>query len=292
MKKQKFLATFVAIIFAAFFTSCNQSEQPIEEETVVDPIYGTTPVDTTWWSGTNESENTYFPLEEFKALGRENDTLGQRAMVDRYRKVLTTNVVAHYPRISDERNINFVLGSGYARNVKSGDGRLYSGEFRNELIIVIDDPQVKETLFLACGNGMLSPLEFYFQSDFGQGDPWIEVKENDSYAKFFPQTWGELAKDADVGIRDSKGEKVTPRVYLQRRGKYISMLRAGDKVNLITGEVRDENWRRVDFDSRQHDTEVANAAERAKIQKAKVQKIKAQKAKRKSAKKPVNRSRK
>lgn len=267
MKTKGIIATFVAILFAAFFTSCNQSEQPIEEETVVDPIYGTTPVDTTWWSGTNESENTYFPLEEFKALGRENDTLGQRAMVDQYRKVLTTNVVAHYPEISDEKNINFVLGSGYARNVKSGDGRLYSGEFRNELIIVIDDPQVKDTVFLACGNGMLSPLDFISQSYFGQGDPWIEVKENDSYAKFFPDTWGELAKDADVGIRDSKGEKVTPRVYLQRRGKYISMLRAGDKVNLITGEVRDENLRKVDFDSRQHDTKVANA-EKAKAKKS------------------------
>ena len=267
MKTKGIIATFVAILFAAFFTSCNQSEQPIEEETVVDPIYGTTPVDTTWWSGTNESENTYFPLEEFKALGRENDSVGQRAMVDQYRKVLTTNVVAHYPNIQDEKNIRFILGSGYAKDVKSGDGKTYSGEFKNELIIVIDDPQVKETLFLACGNGMLSPLEFYFQSDFGQGDPWIEVKENDSYAKFFPDTWGELAKDADVGIRDSKGEKVTPRVYLQRRGKYISMLRAGDKVNLITGEVRDENWRKVDFNSRQHDTKVANA-EKAKAKKS------------------------
>ena len=251
--KKKFFIALVAIATIAAMASC-------KTRTEVDPIHGTLPVDTTWWSGTNES--TYFPLEEFKALGRENDTLGQRAMVDQYRKVLTTNVVAHYPEISDEKNINFVLGSGYARNVKSGDGRLYSGEFINELIIVIDDPQVKDTVFLACGNGMLSPLEFYFQSDFGQGDPWIQVEENDSYAKFFPNTWGELAKDADIGIRNEKGEMVTPRIYLNQRGKFISMLRPGDKINLITGEVRDENWRKVDFNSRQQDTKEANAAKR------------------------------
>jgi len=272
MKKQKkvFIATFVAtILFAAVALSCcnHQKNESEETEAVIDPIYDVVPVDTTWWSGTSGSESTYFPLDEFRELGKENDTLGQRALVDQYRKVLTTNVVAHYPRISDERNINFVLGSGYARNVKSGDGNVYSGSFRNELIVIINDPQVKDTLFLACGNGMLTPLEFYFHSDFGQGDPWIEIEENDSYAKFFPNTWGELAKDADVGIRNKKGEKVTPKVYLKYPGEYISMLRIGDKLNLITGEVRDENWRRVDFDSRQHDTEVANA-EKAKAKKS------------------------
>jgi len=261
MRKSIIFAIMAMAALTFAITSCNS------EETAIDPIHGTIPVDSTWWSGINES--TRFPLDQFKEFGRENDTLGQRALVDEYRKVLTKNVVRHYPQISNEGNIHFVLGSGFAKDVKSGDGKTYSGSFRNELIIIIDDPRVKDTLFLACGNGMLSPLEFSSQSNFGQGDPWIEVEANDSYAKYFPDTWGELAKDADVGIRNEKGEMVTPRIYLNYLGKYVSMLRPGDKINLITGEVRDENWKVVSFESRQSDTEKANAKAKAKVKSTK-----------------------
>ena len=161
MKEFRMIAILAIATIVVALASCNGSN--------VDPIHGTVPEDTTFWSGT---DGRIFPLDEFRKLGEANDTAGQRAMVDKYRKVLTANVIAHYPNIKDEKNIRFVLGSGYAKDVKSGDGKTYSGKFKNELIIIIDDPAIKTTLFLACGNGMLSPLELYTQSDFGTAERW------------------------------------------------------------------------------------------------------------------------
>lgn len=248
----------MAFATIAAMASCNKTE--------IDPIWETTPVTNAFYTDANGNEN--FPLELFHKLGEAGDTVAQLDLLDQHRKPLTSNIVRQYPQITNEKNIHLILGSGFAKDVKSGNGQTYSGKFKNELIIILDDPAIKDTLFLACGNGMLSPLEFYDRHDFGHGDPWIEVNKNDSYAKFFPETWGELAKDADVGIRNEKGEKVTPRVYLHYLGKYVSMLRPGDKINSITGEVRDENWKVVNFESRQSDTKAANDA----IQKAKATK--------------------
>lgn len=248
MKRSIFLAV-MAIVFVAF-ASCNRHNEEI------DPIYGTKPVTNAFYTDADGERN--FPIEEYHRLGQKGDTTTQRALVNAYRKQLTRNVVRQYPQISEEKNIHFILGSGFAKDVMSGDGKTYSGKFKNELIIIIDDPAVKDTVFLACGNGMLSPISFDSQTNFGEGDAWIEVKENDSYAKFFPDSWGERAKKADVGIRDERGKMVTPETYRTNGGNYYSMLRPGDKINIITGVVVDENWKRVDFRSRQYDTERAN----------------------------------
>jgi len=248
MKRSIFLAV-MAIVFVAF-ASCNRHNEEI------DPIYGTKPVTNAFYTDADGERN--FPIDEYHRLGQKGDTTTQRALVNAYRKQLTLNVVRQYPKISDERNIHFVLGSGFAREVMSGDGKAYSGPFQNELIIILNDKNIKDTVFLACGNGMLKPLYFDSQTNFGEGDAWIEVKENDSYAKFFPDSWGERAKKADVGIRDEKGKMVTSETYNERQGIYFSMLRPGDKINIITGVVVDENWKRVDFRSRQYDTQRAN----------------------------------
>ena len=227
------------------------------------------PVDTTFWSGTG-GEAFYFPLDKFHQLGERNDTAGQRTMVDKYRKVLTANVVAHYPNIQDEKNIRFVLGSGYAKDVKSGDGKTYSGEFKNELIIIIDDPNVKETLFLACGNGMLSPLELYTQADFGTAERWrFTIQKGEGLANYLPQLekWGAVANQLSIPIKDKDGKVVSQETYLNYLGKYQSLLFEGDVIDLLAGKVYNKAGQEVQFDRRQAETKKANRAAKAKAKK-------------------------
>ena len=227
------------------------------------------PVDTTFWSGTG-GEAFYFPLDKFHQLGERNDTAGQRTMVDKYRKVLTANVVAHYPNIQDEKNIRFVLGSGYAKDVKSGDGKTYSGEFKNELIIIIDDPNVKETLFLACGNGMLSPLELYTQADFGTAERWrFTIQKGEGLANYLPhlEKWGAVANQLSIPIKDKDGKVVSQETYLNYLGKYQSLLFEGDVIDLLAGKVYNKAGQEVQFDRRQAETKKANRAAKAKAKK-------------------------
>lgn len=235
----------------------------------INPIHDTMPVDTTFWSGTG-GEAFYFPLDKFHQLGERNDTAGQRTMVDKYRKVLTANVVAHYPNIQDEKNIRFVLGSGYAKDVKSGDGKTYSGEFKNELIIIIDDPNVKETLFLACGNGMLSPLELYTQADFGTAERWrFTIQKGEGLANYLPQLekWGAVANQLSIPIKDKDGKVVSQETYLNYLGKYQSLLFEGDVIDLLAGKVYNKAGQEVQFDRRQAETKKANRAAKAKAKK-------------------------
>ena len=241
----------------------------------VDPIHGTVPVDTTFWSGT--TEDTYFPLDQFHKLGEANDTVGQRTMVDKYRKVLTANVVAHYPNIKDEKNIRFVLGSGYAKDVKSGDGKTYSGEFKNELIVIIDDPEVKETLFLACGNGMLSPLELYTRSDFGTAERWrFTIQKGEGLATYLPRLkeWGKVATELKIPIKDKDGKVVSEEIFFNYLGKYESLLFEGDVIDLLAGKVYYKG-KEVDFDRRQTATYKANAKAKAEAKKKAKAKAKA-----------------
>ena len=100
MRRQFRILAILATVMA--LASCNKGK--------INPIHDTKPVDTSFWRGnvTNTNGDTiettvdaYFPLEEFRKLGEANDTAGQRAMVNKYRKVLTANVVAHYPQIKD-----------------------------------------------------------------------------------------------------------------------------------------------------------------------------------------------
>ena len=266
MKKFKFIA-YIAIATMAL-ASCDNK---------INPVHDTVPVDTTFWSGNGE-EAFYFPLDEFHQLGEKNDTVGQRTMVDKYRKVLTANVVAHYPQISNEKNIRFVLGSGYAKDVKSGNGKTYSGEFKNELIIIIDDPNVKETVFLACGNGMLSPLEFSSQSDFGTAEQWrFTIQKGEGLANYLPQLekWGKVATDLKIPIKDKDGKVVSQETYLKYLGKYQSLLFEGDVIDLLAGKVYNKAGQEVQFDRRQAETKKANAEAAAKAKTEKSARAKA-----------------
>lgn len=262
MEKTRILIATLAISAMALISSCSSK---------TDPIHGTIPVDTTFYSGS--SEETRFPLEEFHRLGEQNDTTGQRVLVDEHRKALTANVKSHYPMITDERNIRFILGSGFAKNVESGDGKLYSGEFRNELIIVINDPAISDTVFLACGNGMLSPLELTSESDFGHAEQWrFTIQRGEGLAHHVPELekWGSIAKELQIPIKDKDGNVVGNEIFMNYLGKYESVLFIGDVIDLLEGKVFNQKGQEVDFERRMLETKKANE-EAAKQKKARVE---------------------
>jgi hypothetical protein len=241
MKKLIFIA-FVAIATIAAMASC------------IDPVHNGDPVDTSFSTG--------FPLDQFRELGQAGDTAAQQQLVDQYRRQLTANVVRRYPNIQDEKNIKFVLGSGYAKDVLTGSGKTHSGQFKNELIIVIDDPNVHEVLFVACGNGMLRPLKYYDSIDLGTAEQWrFTIKEGESLATYIPTLteWGKTAEDLGIPIKDKDGNVVNSDTYLNHLGKWESLLFTGDVIDLVAGRVYNKAGQEVDFARRMAETEKANA---------------------------------
>lgn len=234
----------VVAIVAIALSSCNN----------VDPIWGTTPVDSTYAQG--------FPIDEFHKLGIAGDTVAQKAMVDKYRKPLTKNVLNHYPCIKDAGNIHFVLGSGSVDKVLSGDGKTYDGKFKNELIIILSDSCIHDTLFLACGNGMLSPIRFKKQSDWGTAENCrFTIAPGEGLAHHLPQleAWATTADQLSVPIRDKKGKVVAQEKYLHYLGKYESVLFPGDVIDMCAGKVFNKAGQEVDFETRLKESEKANA---------------------------------
>ena len=244
---KKLLIALVAIATITAMASCT------------DPIYNDDPMDTSYSTG--------FPLDQFHQLGEAGDTVAQRQLVDQYRKQLTANVVNHYPDIQDEKNIKFVLGSGYAKDVLTGSGKTHSGKFENELIIIINDPAVKDTLFLACGNGMLSPLKFKEQSDFGVAEQWrFTILPGEGLAHHLPelQAWAKVAGDLNIPIRNSNGQVVSQETYLNYLGKYESVLFPYDVIDVLNGKVYNQAGQEVQFERRLAETQKANAKTKAK----------------------------
>ena len=273
--KQVICSLTVLVVVSIFaFTSCSDN---------VDPVHGTVPVDTTFWAGVpaegQQISDTRFPLDEFRTLGEKNDTAGQKALINQYRKQLTINVVKHYPQIKSEKSIRFLLGSGFAKDVKSGDGKTYSGSFKNELIIIINDEAVKDTVFLACGNGMLQPLNLSWSSDFGTAEQWrFTIQSGEGLANYLPQLeeWANVANELKIPIKDAKGKVVGSEVFTKYLGKYESLLFTGDVIDLIDGKVYNKAGQEVDFNRRMSETQKANA-KIAKEKAAKAAKAKAKK---------------
>lgn len=249
--KRNFFIVLVAIATIVAMASCNRK---------VDPIYGTMPVTTAFYTDAEGNQN--FPLDQFHKFGMVGDTSAQRQLVDEYRKVLTSNVVRQYPQVKNEENIHFILGSGFAKDVKSGDGKTYSGKFNNELIIIIDDPAVKDTVFLACGNGMLSPLEFSDQHDFGTAERWrFTILPEEGLAHHLPEleAWAKVAGELSIPIKNASGEIVSQETYLNYLGKYESCLFPYDVVDVLNGKVYNQAGQEVDFDRRLAEAEKAKA---------------------------------
>lgn len=244
---RKILFAIMAIALTAALASCT------------DPIHNGDPEDTSYSTG--------FPLDEFHKLGEAGNTDAQQELVNQYRRQLTANVVRHYPNIQDEKNIKFILGSGYAKDVKTGSGKTHSGRFSNELIIVIDDPHVQETLFLACGNGMLSPLRLSDSIDLGTAEKWrFTIQEGEGLAHHLPEleAWAEVANNLSIPIKDANGNVVSRETYLNYLGRYKTVLFPGDVIDLIAGKVYNNAGQEVDFPRRMAESEKANAEAAAK----------------------------
>jgi hypothetical protein len=237
----KLIVAIVAVLISFSVSSCT------------DPVWGTKPVD--------KSYSFNFPLERFHTLGLAGDTTKQKKMIDDYRKQLSKNVLSHFPKITDEKNIHFILGSGLAKKVKSGDGKTYDGKFKNEVIIIINDPSIKDTLFLACGNGMLCPLELTHSSDLGSGSQFrFTIKKGESLCTYLPQlkSWAKVAGDLKIPIRDKKGNIVSKETYLNYLGKYQSVLFTGDVIDMAQMKVFNAAGQEVDFQIRLAETKEAN----------------------------------
>lgn len=234
---------FLAIV-AILVSSCNN----------VDPIWGTDPVDSTYAAG--------FPLDQFHKLGIAGDTVAQKALVDQYRKQLTKNVINNHPCIKEAANIKFVFGSGEVENLFSGDGKAYSGKFKNELLIILDDPCVKDTLFLACGNGQMSSIRWKNKADWGRAEKCrFEILPGQGLAHHLPalQEWAKIAGDFDIPIRDKSGKIVSQEKYLNYLGKYESVLFPGDVIDMCASKVFNKVGQEVLFDRRLEESEKANA---------------------------------
>jgi hypothetical protein len=246
---KKFYFILVALIAIAFLSSCNR----------IDPIWGTEPVNTSYASN--------FPLDDFYRLGLIGDTAGQKAIVDQHRKQLTLNVMRNHPCIKDVKNIHFVFGSGSVTDVLSGDGKTYSGKFRNELIIILNDPCAKDTLFLACGNGMLNPIRWKERSSWGYAENCrFEILPGQGLAHHLPalQEWAKTAGDFDIPIKDSKGNIVSQQTYLTTLGKYECVLFPGDIIDMCQEKVFNKAGQEVQFERRLEETKKANSRKKRK----------------------------
>jgi hypothetical protein len=232
---------FVLIICAlSFFSSCKNKN---------DPVWDHPPLNTTF------AEN--FPLDSFHQLGLAGDTASQKVLFNAYRHQLTKNILKNFP-CAQEKNIHFVFGSGKVKNVLSGDGKTYSGNFQNELIIIINDKCAKDTLFLACGNGMLSPISWKNMSDWGTAlQCQFVVMPGDGIATFLPllEDWGVQADELGMPIANKKGKIVDKDVYMNQLGKWWSdHLFPGDVIDLCNKEIRNKSGQKVDFERRQAET--------------------------------------
>jgi hypothetical protein len=222
----------------------------------VDPIWGVQQVDTTFAKG--------FPLSEFHALGIAGDTTAQKALVAQHGRGLTRNVITHYPCVKEE-NIHFILGSGVAEDVLSGDGNSYTGKFKNELLIVIQDSCMTDTLFLACGNGLLGSIRWKGNpSDLGTGIQCrFIIKKGEGIAHYKPalDEWASIAGDFEIPIKNSRGKIVPQEIYLNYLNpKYQGILFEGDVIDLCAGKVYNKLGQEVEFQRRLDETQKANSA--------------------------------
>lgn len=238
--KKLFLLMLISNLF--FLFACKNEEK--------NPIWDQKPVDTTFATG--------FPLQEFHKLGEADDTFAQKAMVNKYRRQLTKNIMSHYPCVTNEKKVRFIFGSGKVKNLLSGDGKTYNGKFKNELVVVVNDPCAKDTVFLACGNGMLSPINFKNYSDWGHVEKCrFVVEKGQSLAYFLPklEDWGVKADELGLPISNSKGKVVSQKVYLNRLGKWWSdHLFPGDIIDLCNKTITNSLGQKVDFERRQLET--------------------------------------
>ena len=257
MRKTFYFFVFIAI-FTMAISSCG-GKSPIWDR---DPVTGELHQD--------------FPLDTFHILADREDTVAQDRLVKRYYTILTRNVVRYCEskniNLRSNESIHFVRGSGYAKQVLSGDGNTYNGKFKHELIVIINDSisGYHDTLFLACGNGMLLPLKFNEYHDYGPAKQWkFTIEKGEGLAHHLPDIneWVTVAKKFPVPIKDESGNFVSPDRCLLYLGAYTSLLYPGDVIDMVNNKVYNKYDQEVDFNRRIAETNKANAARAAKANK-------------------------
>lgn len=227
MKKLIFI--FLTIVLTAL-TSCTKK---------VDPIHGTEPL--------TEAYSNRISMERFNSLRQKDDVNGMFEFIEKYRKQLTANIVTQHPEITDHNDINLILGSGYAEAIEAGDGKTYSGEFNNEILIIIKDSVRADTTFLFGGEKPKSELKFKKKVNFGHGEPFrfaIKEKENIDSLITKAKDWTYIV-NTKIPIKDKDGNIVEEQTFPKYLMGFKPLLQEGDVIDIIREKIFDKDGQEV-----------------------------------------------
>lgn len=229
MKKIISCFTIVAISILALM-SCTKK---------VDPIHGTQPL--------NEAYSNRISMERFNSLRQKGDMNGMFEFIDKYRKQLTANIVTQHPEIIDGQNIDFILVTGYAEAIEAGDGKTYSGQFSDELLIIVKDSIGSDTTFLFGGKKTKGELKFKKKVDFGHGEPFrFAIKEKENIDSLITKTkdWTYIV-NTKIPIKDKDGNIVEEQTFPKYLMGFKPLLQEGDVIDIIRGKIFDKDGQEV-----------------------------------------------
>ena len=191
----------------------------------------------------NEAFSKGLQISKLNELKGKNDVKGTILFIERNKNRITKNVVDIYPDIKDEKNISFLLASGYANDLKSGDGSTLSGKFKNEILIVIN----KDTTFLS-GGYKTSRLEITAKSELGNGGqfniPVMDVDDPQSI-KNKCKEWEFFTKSKTIEVKNKKGEVVEKEPFSKYLRKVSTLLGEGDTIKIFQTKIVDKSGREI-----------------------------------------------
>ena len=230
---------FILIIFVTALTSCTKK---------VDPIHGTQPL--------NEAYSNRISMERFNSLRQKGDMNGMFEFISKYRKQLTANIVMQHPEITDGQNIDLILGSGYAEAIEAGDGKTYSGQFSDELLIIVKDSTSSDTTFLFGGKKPKGELKFKKKVDFGHGEPFrfaVKEKENVDSLVVSLKDWNYVL-NTRIPVKDDKGNITEHQTFPKYLMDFKPFFKEGDIIDVINGKIFDKDGQEVSLENRKFET--------------------------------------
>lgn len=223
MKKCIFLSIFAMCVLC--LVSCRKNS--------IDPIHGTVQLDSTFMEGAPD-----LLLENARL---DQDTFMQRVLFDSNRRFFTRNIVRKYPEVSDSA-IHFLHGSGVV-TVEAGDGKSYSGSFKDEIVVAIDSVG---SFFLWGGNKVVGDIEWQSCENWGsvlEHQFMLQPGETMENHLSKLQSWASVS-EFPFSIRDSVGDIVTTSTYKDVLGKYI--FEDYDVFDVALGTIRDREGNLID----------------------------------------------
>lgn len=204
----------LAVITGRIFSSCTQTKGAA----LIDVVNGTmavNPHDTTW-------------RKEFIAKLKPLTPEQRRVEIDRVLPRLNSSIMSRLDGSFNCTNvaITYMFGSGTADSVASGDGKKYSGYFKDELYAVVKSPNCitdSVTLFVKCFNGWVTMKADDGWQVIGSYDPVFTIEKDwgiNRYVDYRTAIW--LAEKFQLTIYEGhgKGRKViTPEKAYALEGK-------------------------------------------------------------------------